>query len=59
MKKKPESFVEVIDRDCCRWPGGAKTTEFCGNDRVPGRSYCAEHMAVCYKPLPKKKDDQE
>lgn len=36
----------------CRWPighPGDPEFRFCGNQRVPGRPYCADHCALAYR----------
>lgn len=41
----PKTFLEVINRDCCRYIGDDKS--FCGNERDKKSSYCVEHHKRC------------
>jgi len=52
----PKNFIEVLERDCCRWLGSdIGKNEYCGEPRKKGSPYCAKHHAVAYKPVDKKK----
>ncbi len=47
---KPKTFIEVIERGCCRYIGGTEAQpEYCGNKVLPGQSWCAEHRAIVYQ----------
>jgi GcrA cell cycle regulator len=44
---------EEIRQDACRWPIGDPTSEefvYCGVQTAKGRSYCAGHCRMAYKP---------
>jgi GcrA cell cycle regulator len=44
---------EEIREDACRWPIGDPTSEefvYCGVQTAKGRSYCAGHCRMAYKP---------
>jgi GcrA cell cycle regulator len=44
---------EDIREDACRWPIGDPTSEefvYCGIQTAKGRSYCAGHCRMAYKP---------
>ena len=48
-----EAQVEEIREDSCRWPLGDPTSEefvYCGVQTAKGRSYCAGHCRMAYKP---------
>lgn len=41
------SFVELEDIHC-RYPyGEPSVVGYCGHDKVPGKSWCPEHLALC------------
>ena len=45
--------LEEICEDACRWPLGDPTAEdfvYCGVQTAKGRSYCAGHCRMAYKP---------
>jgi GcrA cell cycle regulator len=45
--------LEEIREDACRWPIGDPTSEefaYCGVQTAKGRSYCAGHCRMAYKP---------
>jgi GcrA cell cycle regulator len=45
--------LEEISESACRWPIGDPTTEefaYCGIQTAKGRSYCAGHCRMAYKP---------
>ena len=45
--------LEEIREDACRWPLGDPTSEefvYCGVQTAKGRSYCAGHCRMAYKP---------
>ena len=45
--------LEEIHEDACRWPIGDPTSEdfvYCGVQTAKGRSYCAGHCRMAYKP---------
>jgi GcrA cell cycle regulator len=45
--------LEEIHEDSCRWPLGDPTSEefvYCGVQTAKGRSYCAGHCRMAYKP---------
>jgi GcrA cell cycle regulator len=45
--------LEEIREDSCRWPLGDPTSEdfvYCGVQTAKGRSYCAGHCRMAYKP---------
>lgn len=45
--------LEEINDSACRWPIGDPTTEefaYCGIQSAKGRSYCAGHCRMAYKP---------
>jgi GcrA cell cycle regulator len=45
--------LEEISEGACRWPIGDPTTEefaYCGIQTAKGRSYCAGHCRMAYKP---------
>jgi GcrA cell cycle regulator len=45
--------LEDIQEGACRWPLGDPTSEdfvYCGVQTAKGRSYCAGHCRVAYKP---------
>ncbi len=45
--------LEEIREDFCRWPLGDPTSEesvYCGVQTAKGRSYCAGHCRMAYKP---------
>ena len=56
MVNEPQSFMEVIDRDCCRYISGhSDSPKYCGEAKAAGRSYCTAHTGVAYqKPRNKK-----
>ena len=45
--------LEEISENACRWPIGDPTSEefaYCGIQTAKGRSYCAGHCRMAYKP---------
>lgn len=40
--------TEDLEREHCRYPVGEPMRGYCGATRVPGASYCAEHLERCY-----------
>jgi GcrA cell cycle regulator len=45
--------LEEINESACRWPIGDPTSEefaYCGIQSAKGRSYCAGHCRMAYKP---------
>jgi GcrA cell cycle regulator len=45
--------LEDINESACRWPVGDPTSEefaYCGIQSAKGRSYCAGHCRMAYKP---------
>lgn len=60
----PEPVVMPEQRaaDGCKWPfgdPGDADYHSCGAARVPGKPYCAAHMARAYQPLPEKKTERK
>lgn len=57
-KPAPEILVGTVrplDRKAChcRWPVGDPSADdflFCGREKVEGKPYCRDHMAVAYAP---------
>jgi len=51
LKAKAKTIVD-IDTHQCRWPVGDLSTNFlvCGNDAVPGFSYCVRHLLLSFTP---------
>jgi GcrA cell cycle regulator len=42
-----------LERSNCRWPfsgPGSADVHYCGNEPVPGLSYCAAHARIAYRP---------
>jgi hypothetical protein len=49
---KAKTLVD-IDTHQCRWPAGDPASTnflFCGNDAVPGFSYCVRHLLLSFTP---------
>lgn len=47
------SFADIGEVNCCRWPLGDPTGEdfaYCGLETAKGRSYCAGHCRMAYRP---------
>ena len=47
------SFADMGEVNCCRWPLGDPTGEdlaHCGLETAKGRSYCAGHCRMAYRP---------
>jgi GcrA cell cycle regulator len=47
------AFEDIGDVNCCRWPLGDPTGEdfaYCGLETAKGRSYCAGHCRMAYRP---------
>jgi GcrA cell cycle regulator len=52
MTKKRKTVTTLEPRDC-RWPIGDPRQEgfhFCGEPKVPGQSYCSEHLRLAFQP---------
>lgn len=52
-------FRDVLVENGCRYIEGdmrAGTATFCEHSKLPGKSYCAEHQALCYRPVRARKD---
>jgi GcrA cell cycle regulator len=46
-------FADIEEVNCCRWPLGDPTDEdfaYCGLETANGRSYCAGHCRMAYRP---------
>jgi GcrA cell cycle regulator len=46
-------FADIGEVNCCRWPLGDPTGEdfaYCGLETAKGRSYCAGHCRMAYRP---------
>ncbi len=46
-------FADIEEVNCCRWPLGDPTEEdfaYCGLETAKGRSYCAGHCRMAYRP---------
>jgi hypothetical protein len=46
-------FLDIEEVNCCRWPLGDPTEEdfaYCGLETAKGRSYCAGHCRMAYRP---------
>jgi GcrA cell cycle regulator len=46
-------LVDLEEVNCCRWPIGDPTDEdfaYCGLETAKGRSYCAGHCRMAYRP---------
>jgi GcrA cell cycle regulator len=47
------AFLDIKEVNCCRWPLGDPTEEdfaYCGLETAKGRSYCAGHCRMAYRP---------
>ncbi|HLS18833.1 MAG TPA: GcrA family cell cycle regulator [Paracoccaceae bacterium] len=52
------SLLELTER-VCKWPIGDPTDEdfaFCGLEAVPGKPYCAHHIAIAFQPMSSRRD---
>ncbi len=52
------SLLELTER-VCKWPIGDPTDSdfhFCGLPAVPGKPYCAAHVAVAFQPMSSRRD---
>lgn len=48
-ENKPKTFMDVVERDSCRFIAGTdEKPAYCGNARVAGTAWCAEHRAIVY-----------
>lgn len=65
MAKKPETFLQVIDRRCCQFITGDLRTpdhSFCSRPRTGKSAYCKKHYDLCVtesKPLNSKILEEE
>jgi hypothetical protein len=43
---EPCTFLEAATRSLCVWPlsGSGEEMVVCGDERTPGKSYCAKHV---------------
>lgn len=51
-------LLELTERTC-KWPIGDPTDDdfaFCGLATVPGKPYCAHHVAVAFQPMSSRRD---
>lgn len=51
-------LLELTER-VCKWPIGDPTDEdfaFCGLEAVPGKPYCAHHIAIAFQPMSSRRD---